>query len=89
MQERIDLLIDDITESFYINICRGLFEKDKITFIMQSVSLGKNLTLVDLETSLGYDNDSVLEPIKKDSILELLIKACLVNPQTQIKIEKN
>jgi len=25
LQERINLLIEDITESFYLNICRGLF----------------------------------------------------------------
>jgi len=32
LQERINLLIEDITESFYINICRGLFEKDKLLY---------------------------------------------------------
>lgn len=32
LQERIDLLIEDITESFYTNICRGLFEKDKLLY---------------------------------------------------------
>lgn len=32
LQERIDLLIEDLTESFYINICRGLFEKDKLLY---------------------------------------------------------
>jgi dynein heavy chain len=32
LQERIELLINDITESFYINICRGLFEKDKLLY---------------------------------------------------------
>lgn len=32
LQERINLLINDITESFYLNICRGLFEKDKLLY---------------------------------------------------------
>ena len=32
LQERINLLISDITESFYLNICRGLFEKDKLLY---------------------------------------------------------
>ena len=30
--DRINLLINDITESFYLNICRGLFEKDKLLY---------------------------------------------------------
>lgn len=30
--DRISLLINDITESFYLNICRGLFEKDKLLY---------------------------------------------------------
>lgn len=32
LPDRINLLITDITESFYINICRGLFEKDKLLY---------------------------------------------------------
>jgi len=32
IQERIELLINDLTESFYFNICRGLFEKDKLLY---------------------------------------------------------
>lgn len=32
LEERLELLIDDITKKIFSNVCRGLFEKDKLLF---------------------------------------------------------
>ena len=32
LETRLDILVNDITKSFYLSICRGLFERDKLLY---------------------------------------------------------
>jgi len=32
LELRLEILIEDLTRNFFFNICRGLFEKDKLLY---------------------------------------------------------
>eukprot|EP01038_Epipyxis_sp_PR26KG_P008413 gene8413-11380_t len=54
LQDRLDLLINDITRSIYSNICRGLFERDKLLYaflIAIQINLRANIISNSLWTS--------------------------------------
>ena len=49
LQKRLNALVDDITNAFYVNICRGLFEKDKLLY---SFMISININLESKEINL-------------------------------------
>ncbi len=38
LEDRLNILINDVTESFFTNICRGLFERDKLLYAFLNAS---------------------------------------------------
>ncbi|KAH9121803.1 hypothetical protein LEN26_010526 [Aphanomyces euteiches] len=38
LETRLDILMNDITMSMFVNVCRGLFEKDKVVFAFMIVA---------------------------------------------------
>lgn len=38
LEDRLNILIHDVTESFFTNICRGLFERDKLLYAFLNAS---------------------------------------------------
>lgn len=46
---RVELVVNDITSAFYVNICRGLFEKDKLMFsFLNTSSILRKAGLIDM-----------------------------------------
>jgi len=63
--ERIAVLIEDITENFYLNICRGLFEKDKLLF---SFMIAAKIKLASNEINAREWNFFLRGPISEPNI---------------------
>jgi len=50
LEQRLDILITDITDSFFVNICRGLFERDKLLYSFLNLS-----SILRRSTHIGVD----------------------------------
>jgi dynein heavy chain len=50
LEERLEILLNDITENFFLNICRGLFEKDKLLYSFLNAS-----SILRREKRIGID----------------------------------
>ena len=49
LQKRLNALVEDLTNAFYINVCRGLFEKDKLLY---SFLISININIESKEINL-------------------------------------
>ena len=77
VEARIEILIKDITKSFYENICRGLFEKHKLLFsFLNTVGISRREKVVSNEEwnflLRGSNNDYSAFPFKGKWDLDIL-----------------
>ena len=67
LEERLSLLIEDITSSIYRNVCRGLFEKDKLLF---SFMMAVNIALRANAVSENEWQMLMVGPVTDPSLLD-------------------
>jgi dynein heavy chain len=67
LEQRLALLIEDITSSIYRNVCRGLFEKDKLLFsFLMAVNISLNAKVITENESTMF----MVGPVADTSLLE-------------------
>jgi dynein heavy chain len=60
--KRIAVIIEDITWSFYVNICRGLFEKDKLMYsFLNTTSIFRESGAISVEEWLFFIRGSTTD----------------------------
>jgi dynein heavy chain len=69
LEKRLEILLSDITKNVYVNVCRGLFEKDKLLFsfmiatnIARTAGVVSTAELKTLMVGPGIGEDSPLPP---------------------------
>ncbi|KAJ3091162.1 Dynein heavy chain 7, axonemal [Quaeritorhiza haematococci] len=70
IQERLEILREHFTESLYCNVCRSLFEKDKLVFsFLLCIAIMKGKNLIDVEEwrflltgGIGVGDSQVVNP---------------------------
>lgn len=71
LNQRLQILIEDITRAFYFSICRGLFEKDKLLYsFLNATSILRRSTEIDPDEWNFYLRGSVTDYSKRDQKMD-------------------
>jgi len=81
LNERLEILLDDLTESFYTNICRGLFEAHKLLYAyLNATAIAKRAGDISAKewqmylrgSTTVFDRSNKCDYISDDSFSKLL-----------------
>lgn len=62
IEDRLRILIDDITKAFYLSICRGLFERDKLLYsFLNTAMILRRADRISLDEWNGFLRGSVTD----------------------------
>ncbi|CAF0812221.1 unnamed protein product [Brachionus calyciflorus] len=84
LEQRIKFLNDHFTNSIYRNVCRSLFEKDKLLFsfiLCVQLLKAKNAAKIQMESSIKHDTRNLID----DNIWRFLLTGEIVRASTTLK----